>query len=197
VQAADADGKVTFTSIFPACYAGRWPHVHFEVYPALGAATAAGSAIHTSQLALPEPLGSTPPARCRPRGVVSPAQARAALEAFQRAVETGDLQGLLDLLAPDVVALSDGSGVKQAVLRPIVGAERVARLVAAAVAMVGAELSLEPALVNGSPALIVRLNGELDSVVAVRVEGGLVTALYTVRNPEKLSHMERETALSR
>ena len=133
----------------------------------------------------------------RPRGVVSPAEARAALEAFQRAVETGDLQGLLDLLAPDVVALSDGGGVKQAVLRPIVGAERVARLVAAAVATVGAELSLEPAQVNGSPALIMRLNGELDSVVAVRVEGGLVTGLYTVRNPEKLSHMERETALSR
>jgi RNA polymerase sigma-70 factor (TIGR02957 family) len=133
----------------------------------------------------------------RPRGVVSPAEARAALEAFQRAVETGDLQGLLDLLAPDVVALSDGGGVKQAVLRPVVGAERVARLVAAAVAMVGAELSLEPAQVNGSPALIMRLNGELDSVVAVRVEGGLVTGLYTVRNPEKLSHMERETPLRR
>jgi RNA polymerase sigma-70 factor (TIGR02957 family) len=133
----------------------------------------------------------------RPRGVVSPAEARAALEAFRRAVETGDLQGLLDLLAPDVVALSDGGGVKQALLRPVVGAERVARLVAAAVAMVGAELSLEPAQVNGSPALIMRLNGQLDSVVAVRVEGGLVTGLYTVRNPEKLSHMERETALSR
>ncbi len=133
----------------------------------------------------------------RPRGLVSPAEARAALEAFQRAVETGELQGLLDLLAPDVVALSDGGGVKQAVLRPIVGAERVARLVAVAVATVRAELSLEPAQVNGSPALILRLNGELDSVVAVRVEGGLVTGLYTVRNPEKLSHMERETALSR
>ena len=33
VQVADADGVVTFTSIFPACYAGRWPHIHFEVYP--------------------------------------------------------------------------------------------------------------------------------------------------------------------
>jgi hypothetical protein len=42
-----------------------------------------------------------------------------------------------------------------------------------------------------------RLNGEIDSVVAVRVEGGLVTGLYSVRNPEKLSHVERETALSR
>ena len=133
----------------------------------------------------------------RPRDVVSPAETRAALEAFQRAVETGDLQRLLDILAPDVVALSDGGGVKQAMLRPIVGADKVARLVAAGLDIVGAELSLEPVQVNGCPALIMRLNGEIDSVVAVRVEGGLVTGLYSVRNPEKLSRMERETALSR
>jgi hypothetical protein len=76
----------------------------------------------------------------------------AELEAFQRAVETGDLQRLLDILAPYVVAMSDGGGVKQAVLRPIVAAERVARLVAAALDIVGADLSLEPAQVNGCPA---------------------------------------------
>jgi RNA polymerase sigma-70 factor (TIGR02957 family) len=133
----------------------------------------------------------------RPRDVVSQAETRAALEAFQRAVETGDLQSLVDILAPDVVALSDGGGVKQAMLRPIVGADKVARLLAAALDIVGAELSLEPVQVNGCPALIMRLNGEMDSVVAVRVEGGLVTGLYTVRNPEKLSRVERETALSR
>jgi RNA polymerase sigma-70 factor (TIGR02957 family) len=133
----------------------------------------------------------------RPRGVVSPAETRAALEAFQRAVETGDLQSLLDILAPDVVALSDGGGVKQAMLRPIVGADRVARLFAAALDMVGAELSVEPVQVNGGPALIMRLNGEIDGVMAVRVEDGYVTGLYYVRNPEKLSRVERETAVSR
>jgi len=133
----------------------------------------------------------------RPRGVVSPAETRAALEGFQRAVETGDLQSLLEVLAADVVALSGGGGIKEAIPRPIVGAERVARLVATALAIVGAELSLEPVQVNGWPALILRRNGEIDSVVAVRVEGGLVTGLYTVRNPEKLSRVERETALSR
>ena len=52
----------------------------------------------------------------RPRGVVSAAETRDALEAFQRAAETGDLQSLLDILAPDVVLLGDGGGVKQAVL---------------------------------------------------------------------------------
>ena len=54
VQEADANGVVTFTSIFPACYSGRWPHVHFEVYPSLDAATSGASKLATSQIALPE-----------------------------------------------------------------------------------------------------------------------------------------------
>ncbi len=133
----------------------------------------------------------------RPRGVATPAETRAALEAFQRAVETGDLQSLLDILAPDVVAMSDGGGVKRAVPRPIVGADRVARLLAARWDVVGAETSVEPVQVNGGPALIMRLGGEIDGIVAMRVEDGLVTGLYFVRNPEKLSRVERETALTR
>ena len=133
----------------------------------------------------------------RPRGVVSPAETQGALEAFQRAVETGDLQSLLDILAPDVVLLGDGGGVKQAVLRPIVGADRVARLLVAGLGRITAAASLRPAQVNGHPALILRLNGEIDTVVAVRIDDGLITGLYAVRNPEKLSHMERETALRR
>jgi len=54
VQQSDANGKITFQSIFPACYAGRWPHIHFEGYPSLDQATSATNALHTSQLALPE-----------------------------------------------------------------------------------------------------------------------------------------------
>jgi protocatechuate 3,4-dioxygenase beta subunit len=54
VQIADADGKVTFTSIFPACYMGRWPHVHFEVYPDQASITDSTTAIATSQVALPQ-----------------------------------------------------------------------------------------------------------------------------------------------
>ena len=53
VQEADADGVVTFTSVFPACYQGRWPHIHFEVYPSLDLAIDAGNKIATSQVALP------------------------------------------------------------------------------------------------------------------------------------------------
>jgi protocatechuate 3,4-dioxygenase beta subunit len=54
VQIADADGTVSFTSIFPACYSGRWPHVHFEVYPDEASITDHNSCIATSQLALPK-----------------------------------------------------------------------------------------------------------------------------------------------
>ena len=54
VQVADADGLVTFTSIFPACYTGRWPHIHFEVYTSLDDATGGGSPSTTSQLAIPK-----------------------------------------------------------------------------------------------------------------------------------------------
>ncbi|HEX2213102.1 MAG TPA: RNA polymerase sigma-70 factor [Mycobacterium sp.] len=133
----------------------------------------------------------------RPRGVASPAETRAALEAFRRAVETGNLQSLLDILAPDVVALSDGGGIKQAVRRPIVGAGRVARVLAARWKVVGAQTSVDPVQVNGCPALIMRRRGEVDSIVAMRIEDGLVTGLYVVRNPEKLSRIDRETALTR
>jgi RNA polymerase sigma-70 factor (ECF subfamily) len=133
----------------------------------------------------------------RPRGVASPAETRGALEAFQRAIETGDLQGLVDLLAPDVVALGDGGGVKQAMPRPVVGADKVARLITAGLATVVDRMSAELVQVNGWPALLLRLDGEIDSVLSVRVVEGLVSGVYTVRNPEKLSRILQEASLSR
>jgi protocatechuate 3,4-dioxygenase beta subunit len=54
VQETGSDGSVTFTSIFPAAYSGRWPHIHFEVYESLAKATAASDKLRTTQLALPE-----------------------------------------------------------------------------------------------------------------------------------------------
>ena len=56
VQEAGSDGKVRFTSIYPAAYSGRWPHIHFEVYESLARATAAADKLRTSQLALPEDI---------------------------------------------------------------------------------------------------------------------------------------------
>ncbi|GAB3262065.1 sigma-70 family RNA polymerase sigma factor family protein [Arthrobacter pigmenti] len=133
----------------------------------------------------------------RPRETVSPSETRAAFGAFQRAVETGDLQGLLDILAPDVVVLADGGGVKKALPRPVVGADKVVRLLTVGLKPVRAEATFEPVEVNGYPALLLRFDGGIDTVVAVRIEGGLVTGLYAVRNPGKFSHVDGPTVLTR
>jgi len=133
----------------------------------------------------------------RPRGSVSPDDARVALAAFRRAIETGDLQALVDILAPDVVLLSDGGGIRQALPRPVVGSDRVARLLAVGLPKIVGEVSMEPVHVNGCPALVLRLDGEVDDVVAVRIDEGLITGLYIVRNPQKLLRVQRETTLRR
>jgi protocatechuate 3,4-dioxygenase beta subunit len=59
VQATDANGTVTFTSIYPACYSGRWPHIHFEVYDDVTTAVASGPIVKTSQIALPAEVDDT------------------------------------------------------------------------------------------------------------------------------------------
>ncbi|MEU4826224.1 RNA polymerase sigma-70 factor [Actinomadura sp. NPDC023710] len=129
----------------------------------------------------------------RPREAASPSDTRAALHAFQRAVETGDLQNLLDVLAPDVVLLTDGGGVVQAALAPVVGADKVADVLA----RISGAVSLRPTHVNGHPALVLGRTGEIDTVIATRIDDGRVTGLYAVRNPEKLSRMTEETLLHR
>ncbi|VVJ20865.1 Uncharacterised protein [Amycolatopsis camponoti] len=132
----------------------------------------------------------------RPRETVSARDTRAALESFRRALETRDLQGLLDVLAPDVVLMSDGGGVKQAALRPVVGAGKIVRFVLGGIARTDAKLTSAPTVVNGNPGLLLHLDGELDGIMAARVEGGRITGLYYVRNPEKLTHVESETPLT-
>lgn len=54
VQETDSNGQATFTTIFPACYSGRWPHIHFEIYPSLATATSVSHVVKTSQIAMPE-----------------------------------------------------------------------------------------------------------------------------------------------
>ncbi|NBE82065.1 RNA polymerase sigma-70 factor [Micromonospora rubida] len=132
----------------------------------------------------------------RPRQPVSPSETRAALESLQRALHTRDLQGLLDVLAPEVVMVGDGGGVKKAALRPVMGAEKVVRMILGLVGKVEATITTEPTVVNGSPALALRLDGGIDGIVAIRVEQARITGLYYVRNPEKLTRLESETPLA-
>jgi RNA polymerase sigma-70 factor (TIGR02957 family) len=129
----------------------------------------------------------------RPRTVVSAADTRNALEAFQRAVGTGDLQGLLDVLAPDVVLVGDGGGIAPAAVVPVVGVDSVISVLS----RISTRATGQLAQVNGHPALVFRLDGGIDTVMAVRIDDGRISGLYAVRNPEKLSRMEEETALRR
>ncbi|MFC4134617.1 RNA polymerase sigma-70 factor [Hamadaea flava] len=133
----------------------------------------------------------------RPRGEVTPTQARTVLDAFHRAVETGDLQSLLDILAPDVVFLGDGGGIVQAVPQPIIGADRIARVFLTGMTKISATTKLLPAQINGYPALILRVDGDVDTVLGLRVDDGRITGLYAVRNPQKLSRVSQETAVTR
>ncbi len=88
--------------------------------------------------------------------------------------------------------------MKQALPRPVVGVDKVRRLLGISVTR-SRELGMvtEVVQVNGWPALLLRVDGITDSVISVCVEDGLVTAVYTVHNPHKLSHMITEASLFR
>ncbi|RKT88055.1 RNA polymerase sigma-70 factor, ECF subfamily [Saccharopolyspora antimicrobica] len=132
----------------------------------------------------------------QPRRTVTARQAREAVTAFRQALETRDLQGLLDVLAPEVVAISDGGGIKQATPRPVTGAEKVARFIVGGLTKHEVALTAEPTTINGSPALALHFDGELDGIMALRVEDTRITGLYYVRNPQKLTRLEAETPLT-
>jgi len=132
----------------------------------------------------------------RPRQPVDTAEARAVAERFKAALETGDLQPLLEVMAPDVVLVADGGGVVQAARRPVEGAEKVLRYLGG-VGRKQIDIALEPATVNGGAGLLVLVSGVPDGVVSMRVDHGLATELYYVRNPAKLRALGRSTPLER
>jgi RNA polymerase sigma-70 factor (TIGR02957 family) len=132
----------------------------------------------------------------RPRAKVSEQERRTVVDRFLAALETGDLAGLVDVLAPDVVLVTDGGGVKKAALRPIVGVEKVLRFLIA-VQPPESAVSAVAVVVNGEPALRIDIEGEPDSIVTAEVDGGAVVRLFVVRNPEKLRRIAEETPLRR
>jgi RNA polymerase sigma-70 factor (ECF subfamily) len=115
-----------------------------------------------------------------------PAETEQIIAEFFAAASTGRVEPLLELLAPDVVLHTDGGGKKKAALNPIHGAGKVARFLAAVVPQ-GVELEVEMGTVNGSPALFLYLDGELDTVGTLTSEDGKVREIYLVRNPDKLT----------
>jgi RNA polymerase sigma-70 factor (ECF subfamily) len=133
----------------------------------------------------------------RPRVEVSRTEQKAVVERFVAAVNRGDLQGLLDVLAPDVVLVADGGGVVPAVARPVVGARKVANLLRPFSQLApGAEML--PVLLNGAPGLrIVGLVDGADTAVSFVVEDGRISRIYAIRNPAKLARIDDQATLSR
>jgi RNA polymerase sigma-70 factor (TIGR02957 family) len=130
-----------------------------------------------------------------PRMPVSTTEQEEAVERFLAAVRQGDLQGLLDVLAPDVVAISDGGGLVTAARRPIEGAERVARLLLRGLG--SAEFEVRAIWLNGAPGARLDIGGEVQAAVSLVVEGGRITHVYAVANPHKLARLDGVAALTR
>ena len=106
---------------------------------------------------------------------------------FFTAAATGDLDGLMAMLAPDVAWTADSDGKVSAARRPVLGADRVARLVLGFARMAGAEGRVEAAVYNSAPAMVLYLGEHLEGVVTFEVADGRITNFYAMRNPEKLA----------
>ena len=126
----------------------------------------------------------------RPRMSVSKSEHRAVVEQFLAALRTGEVQTLLEVLAPDVVLLADGGGLVAAAPTPIRGAELVATMLARP------DRKVSTVWLNGAPAGLVEIDGQL-AAVSVVVEGGRVTRIHAMANPQKLTRLEAPTELAR
>ncbi|MBD7993861.1 RNA polymerase sigma factor SigJ [Arthrobacter sp. Sa2CUA1] len=121
-----------------------------------------------------------------PRTVPDKAEHRAAVERFLEAAMTGQVQALLDVLAPDVVLVSDGGGKVTAARKPVRGPERVAALLLGLASKYSAGTVPEIIELNGLPAVAFREDGTVTTVFQASTEGGKITGVFAMRNPDKL-----------
>jgi RNA polymerase sigma-70 factor (ECF subfamily) len=120
-------------------------------------------------------------------------------EQFLTAAATGDMDGLLSLLAPDAVWTADSGGKASAARRPVVGADRVAKAIIG-IFRLGQKLPdvrIETAVYNSAPAVVVYSGDHLEGVFLVEVLGGKITQFYAMRNPDKLAGITIPRAISR
>jgi RNA polymerase sigma-70 factor (TIGR02957 family) len=132
----------------------------------------------------------------RPRMAVSRTEQQRVVERFLAALTAGDLQGLMDVLAPDVVVVADGGGLAPAARRPIVGRERVVAYLSRFPELVP-EIEIATPLVNGALAARLDPGGELETAITFVVEDGRITRMYAMRNPHKLGRLDEVADLRR
>ncbi|HWI29869.1 MAG TPA: RNA polymerase sigma-70 factor [Microbacterium sp.] len=134
----------------------------------------------------------------RPRVRVGRSEHEEVVARLVAAMNTGDVQALMDVLAPDVVAVADGGGkVRGAARRPIVGAEPLSRYLMGGLAKFGARFVMWPIQVNGETGVRVEVDGELVGAVSLTVENGRVSRIYSIANPDKLARLDAVMALTR
>ncbi|GHO97960.1 DNA-directed RNA polymerase sigma-70 factor [Reticulibacter mediterranei] len=126
----------------------------------------------------------------RPRFPASRQTHRQLLSRYQQAVQTGEMNPLMSLLAEDVTLWADGGGkIKTAALRPIVGRDKVARFSLGTRRFMPAGHRIEMAEVNGQPALIVYDGNQVFSVLTIEVEDEQIRSIQIIANPEKLARL--------
>jgi RNA polymerase sigma-70 factor (TIGR02957 family) len=131
----------------------------------------------------------------RPRVRVSRSEQQAVVDRFLHALQTGQLEELMELMAPDVVFIADGGGLVRAVRVPIHGAQRVAKVLARAKQVV-ATLEATTVWLNGAPAGRIEIDGE-PAAVSLLVEDGRVARIYVMVNPRKLTRLDEPAELAR
>ncbi|MFF2270307.1 RNA polymerase sigma-70 factor [Cellulosimicrobium cellulans] len=128
----------------------------------------------------------------RPRFTPPDDAQRAAVERFMAACATGDTTALVEILAPDVVVVSDGGGKARAALRPVTGSDKVARmLVGLSAKPETTAMAFEPALVNGALGGVWTVGGEPTMAATVEYDGERVVRVLLFRNPERLAGLRR------
>jgi RNA polymerase sigma-70 factor (ECF subfamily) len=132
----------------------------------------------------------------RPRMDVGPREQQVVVERFLKALTSGDVHGLMEVLAPDIVVVADGGGLVAAARKPIVGADKVLAFLSR-FARIAPVAVVDTLWLNGAPGGRIVLDGELNTVMSFVVDSGRITRLYAVRNPQKLSRLVVETVLAR
>ena len=116
---------------------------------------------------------------------------------FLAAAATGDVEQLMATLAPDVVWTADSNGNASAARRPVLRAEKVAKLVMGLMRAAGSLGRIEPAVYNSAPALVLHLGDHVVCVITIEITDGRITNLYAMRNPDKLAAASVQRAISR
>ncbi|NLU73457.1 RNA polymerase sigma-70 factor [Streptomyces sp. HNM0575] len=124
-----------------------------------------------------------------PRYEVDPVQQRELTRRFLDAASRGDIDGLLELLAPDARLVGDGGGKAKAPLRTITSSAKVGRFMAAIGRQGAADLDFALTELNGAPAMIGSIGGKASAVMVLDVAGGRIQSVYLVANPDKLAHL--------